>query len=62
MRILVTALFALSVLAGIAAPASAFDAKSLFGQLDHEFGRHVGFSGAQVGSCADGAGVAPDGE
>jgi hypothetical protein len=36
MRILVTALLALSVLAGVAAPASAFDAKSLFGQLDRE--------------------------
>jgi hypothetical protein len=45
LRILVTALFALSVLAGIAAPASAFDAKSLFGQLDHESG---GTSGSPV--------------
>ena len=45
MRILVTALFALSVLVSIAAPASAFDAKSLFGQLDHESG---GTSGSPV--------------
>jgi hypothetical protein len=38
MRILVTALLALSVLAGIAAPANALDPKSLFDQLDRESG------------------------
>ena len=38
MKIIASALIALSVLAGIAAPASAFDAKSLFGQLDRESG------------------------
>ena len=34
MKIIVSALLALSVLASIAAPASAFDAKSFYGQLD----------------------------
>jgi TolA-binding protein len=38
MRTFVSALLALSVLAGVAAPASAFDAKSLFQQLDRESG------------------------
>ena len=38
MRILVSALLALSVLVGIAAPASAFDAKSFFDQLDRQSG------------------------
>jgi hypothetical protein len=38
MKILLSALIALSVLAGVAAPANAFDAKSLFGQLDREAG------------------------
>jgi hypothetical protein len=38
MKIILSALVALSVLAGIAAPASAFDAKSLYGQLDREPG------------------------
>ena len=38
MKIIVSALIALSVLAGIAAPTSAFDAKSLYGQLDRESG------------------------
>jgi hypothetical protein len=38
MRTIVSALLALSVLAGIAAPASAFDAKSLYQQLDRESG------------------------
>jgi hypothetical protein len=38
MKIIASALIALSVLAGIAAPASAFDAKSLFQQLDRESG------------------------
>jgi hypothetical protein len=42
MRILVTALLALSVLAGIAAPACAFDAKDFFGQLDREKGGSSG--------------------
>ena len=42
MRILVTALLALSVLAGIAAPASAFDATDLFGQLDRQSGSNPG--------------------
>jgi hypothetical protein len=37
MKIVLSALVALSVLAGIA-PASAFDAKSLYGQLDRESG------------------------
>jgi hypothetical protein len=36
MKIIVSALIALSVLAGIAAPASAFDAKTLFEQQDRE--------------------------
>ena len=36
MKIIVSALVALSVLAGIAAPASAFDAKSFYGQLDRQ--------------------------
>jgi hypothetical protein len=38
MRTIVATLIALSVLAGIAAPASAFDAKSLFEQLERESG------------------------
>jgi hypothetical protein len=38
MKIIASALIALSVLASIAAPASAFDAKSLYGQLDRESG------------------------
>ncbi len=36
MKIIVSALLALSVLAGIAAPASAFDAKGFSGQLDRQ--------------------------
>jgi hypothetical protein len=36
MKTIVSALVALSVLAGIAAPASAFDAKSLFQQMERE--------------------------
>ena len=42
MRILVTALLTLSVLAGFAAPASAFDVKSFFGQLERESGTSSG--------------------
>jgi hypothetical protein len=38
MKIIVSAVIALSVLAGIAAPASAFDAKGLYGQLERESG------------------------
>ena len=38
MKMIVSALVALTVLAGIAAPASAFDAKSLYGQFDRESG------------------------
>lgn len=38
MRTLVSALLALSVLAGIAAPASAFDAKTFYEQQDRESG------------------------
>jgi hypothetical protein len=38
MKIIVSALVALSVLAGVAAPTSAFDAKSLYEQLDRESG------------------------
>jgi hypothetical protein len=38
MRTLVSALLALSVLAGVAAPASAFDAKSFFSQQERESG------------------------
>jgi len=34
MKTIVSALIALSVLAGIAAPASAFDAKTFFAQMD----------------------------
>jgi hypothetical protein len=34
MKVIVSALLALSVLAGIAAPASAFDARTFYGQLD----------------------------
>ena len=34
MKIIVSTLLALSVLAGIAAPASAFDAKSFYQQLE----------------------------
>jgi len=45
MRILVTALLALSVLAGIAEPASAFDAKSLFDHLQRESGGSSGAGG-----------------
>ena len=36
MKIIVSALVALSVLASIAAPASAFDAKSFYGQQDRQ--------------------------
>ena len=38
MKTIVSALIALSVLAGIAAPASAFDAKGFYGQLERESG------------------------
>ena len=38
MKTIVPVLVALSVLAGIAAPAGAFDAKSLYGQLERESG------------------------
>jgi hypothetical protein len=38
MKIILSALVALSVLAGIAAPASAFDAKSFWGQQERESG------------------------
>ena len=38
MKIIASALIALSVLAGIAAPAGAFDAKNLYGQLERESG------------------------
>jgi len=38
MRILASALLALSVLAGVAAPASAFDAKSFFDQQERQSG------------------------
>jgi len=40
--ILISALLALSVLAGIAAPASAFDAKSLYSQLERQSGGSSG--------------------
>ena len=36
MKIIASGLLALSVLAGIAAPASAFDAKGFYGQLDRQ--------------------------
>ena len=36
MKTIVSALIALSVLAGVTAPASAIDAKSLFEQLDRQ--------------------------
>ena len=36
MKTIVSALIALSVLAGIAAPASAFDSKSFYEQLDRQ--------------------------
>jgi len=36
MKTFVSALLAVSVLAGIAAPASAFDAKSFYSQLDRQ--------------------------
>jgi hypothetical protein len=36
MKTIVSALLALSVLAGVAAPASAFDAKSFYQQLDRQ--------------------------
>ena len=36
MKIIASALLALSVLAGIAAPASAYDAKGFYGQLDRQ--------------------------
>jgi hypothetical protein len=36
MKTIVSALLALSVLAGITAPASAFDAKSFYSQLDRQ--------------------------
>jgi len=42
MRILVTAFLALSVLTGIAAPVSAFDAKSLFGDQERYSGGSSG--------------------
>ena len=38
MKTIVSILIALSVLAGIAAPASAFDAKSFYEQLDRQVG------------------------
>jgi hypothetical protein len=38
MKTIVSALIALSVLAGIAAPASAFDAKSFYDQQDRHSG------------------------
>jgi len=38
MRSLVSALLALSVLAGVAAPASAFDAKSFYEQQERQSG------------------------
>ena len=38
MKTIVSALIALSVLAGIAAPASAFDSKSFYNQLDRNSG------------------------
>jgi hypothetical protein len=38
MKTIVSALVALSVLAGIAAPASAFDAKSFYEQQDRQSG------------------------
>jgi hypothetical protein len=38
MKTIVSALIALSVLAGIAAPASAFDAKSFYEQQDRQSG------------------------
>jgi hypothetical protein len=49
MPILISALLALSVLAGIAAPASAIDAKSVFGQQERE---SDGSSGSYPGSPA----------
>jgi hypothetical protein len=36
MKTIASALLALSVLAGIAAPASAYDAKGFYGQLDRQ--------------------------
>ena len=36
MKIIASALLALSVLAGIAAPASAYDAKGFYGQLERQ--------------------------
>ena len=36
MKIIASALLALSVLAGIAAPASAYDAKGFYGHLDRQ--------------------------
>jgi hypothetical protein len=36
MKIIASTLLALSVLAGIAAPASAYDAKGFYGQLDRQ--------------------------
>ena len=44
MRILVTAFLALSVLTGIAAPVSAFDAKSLFGPAKRTLIDKIGFA------------------
>jgi hypothetical protein len=38
MKIIASALIALSLLVGLGASASAFDARSLFGQLDRESG------------------------
>jgi hypothetical protein len=42
MRILVSALLALSVLAGIGAPAGAFDTKRFFEQMDRQSGGSTG--------------------
>jgi hypothetical protein len=42
MKTIVFALIALSVLAGIAAPASAFETKSFFEQMDRQSGGSAG--------------------
>jgi hypothetical protein len=42
MRILVSALLALSVLSAVAAPASAFDTKRFFDRLDRQSGGSAG--------------------
>jgi hypothetical protein len=55
MRIIVSALLALSVLA-VAAPAGALDAKSLFGQQERESG---GSSGSYPGSPVHKSGLVP---